>query len=60
MEFLNNSLLARWKMVSNAHLLWVDVLRAKYLTNDASFLSAPNNPLSSWLWKCLLKNREVV
>jgi hypothetical protein len=62
MEFLNNSLLARlgWKMVSNATLLWVDALRAKYLMNGASFLSAPNNPLSSWLWKGLLKNRGVV
>lgn len=62
MKFLNNSLLAwlGWKMVSNAHILWVDALRAKYLMNDASFLSVPNNPLSFWLWKGLLKNREVV
>jgi len=62
MELLNSLLLAwlGWKMVSNAHLLWVDALRAKYLMNGASFLSAPINPLSSWLWKGLLKNRGIV
>jgi hypothetical protein len=62
MEFLNNSLLARlgWKMTINKPLLWVEALRGKYLANGVSFLNAPTNPLSSWLWKGLLKNREVV
>jgi hypothetical protein len=66
MEFLNNSLLARlgWKLVSslnsNNSPLWVDALRGKYLRNRVSFLDAPFNPLSSWFWKGLLKNRKVV
>jgi hypothetical protein len=62
MDSLNNALLARlgWKMVSNQPLLWVDSLRGKYLNNGVSFLSAPPNPLSSWLWKGLLRNRMVV
>ncbi|GLT69946.1 hypothetical protein SLA2020_420550 [Shorea laevis] len=59
---LNNSLLAKlgWKLISNQPLLWVDVLWAKYLRNGVSFLKAPNSPLSSWIWKGLLKNRKVV
>ena len=62
MEFLNNSLLARlgWKLTSNEPLLWVDALKGKYLQNGLSFLEAPSNPLSSWIWKGLLKNRNVV
>jgi hypothetical protein len=62
MESLNNSLLARlgWKMTSNQPLFWVDSLRSKYLKNGMSFLNAPSNSLSSWLWKGLLKNRRVV
>ncbi|XP_059454885.1 uncharacterized protein LOC132185077 [Corylus avellana] len=62
MESLNNSLLVRlgWKMTSNQSLLWVDSLRSKYLKNGISFLNAPTNPSSSWLWKGLLKNRKVV
>jgi exonuclease III len=62
MEFLNNSLLARlgWKLTSNQPLLWVDALRGKYLKNGVSFLNASPNPVSSWIWKGLLKNRSVV
>jgi hypothetical protein len=62
MEFLNNSLLARlgWKLTSNQPLLWVDALRGKYLKNGVSFLNAPPNLSSSWIWKGLLKNRKVV
>jgi hypothetical protein len=62
MEDMNNSLLARlgWKMVSNQPHLWVDSLRGKYLKNGVSFLSAPSNSVSSWLWKGLQKNRKVV
>ena len=62
MEFLNNSLLARlgWKMMTNQPLLWVDALRGKYLGLGTSFLTISTKPLSSWLWKCLLKNREIV
>jgi hypothetical protein len=62
MEAMNNSLLARlgWKMASNQPHLWVDSLRSKYLKNGVSFLNAPYNPLSSWLWKGLQKNRKVV
>ncbi|GLT68113.1 hypothetical protein SLA2020_403720 [Shorea laevis] len=47
-------------MTSNQPLLWVDCLRKKYLKNGISFLNASPNPLASWLWKGLLKNREVV
>ena len=62
MAFLNNTVLARMglKMVSNQPFLWVDSLRGKYLKNGVSFLHAPPNPLSSWLWKRLLSNRRVV
>jgi exonuclease III len=62
MEFINNSLLARlgWKLTSNAPLFWVEALKGKYLQNGISFLEAPSNPLSSWIWKGLLKNRKVV
>jgi hypothetical protein len=62
MKFLNHSLLARlgWKMTSNQPLLWVDVLRGKYLKNGVSFLNTSSNPSASWLWKGLLKNRKVV
>ncbi|XP_059446389.1 uncharacterized protein LOC132177930 [Corylus avellana] len=48
-----------WKLTSNQPLLWVDALRGKYLKNGVSFLDAPPNPSSSWLWKDLLKNRLV-
>lgn len=47
-------------MTANQPLLWVDYPRGKYLRNGISFLNAPSNPLSSWLWKGLLKKREVV
>jgi hypothetical protein len=62
MEVINNSLLARigWKMVSNQPHLWVDTLRGKYLKRGISFLNAPSNVPSSWLWKGLLRNRKVV
>jgi hypothetical protein len=62
MEFRNHSLLARlgWKLTSNQPLLWVEVLREKYLKNGVSFLNAPHNPSSSWHWRGLLKSRFVV
>jgi hypothetical protein len=62
MASLNNAVLARlgWKMVSNQPLLWVDSFRGKYIKNGVSFLHAPPNPLSSWLWKRLLSIRRVV
>ncbi|XP_059440565.1 uncharacterized protein LOC132173020 [Corylus avellana] len=62
MEAINNSLLARlgWKLTSNQPLIWVDSLRSKYLKHGVSFLNAPSNALSSWLWKGLLQNRKVV
>jgi hypothetical protein len=62
MEFINSSLLARlsWKMLSNEPLLWVKALIGKYLKHGISFLDAPSNPSSSWIWKGLIKNRKVV
>jgi hypothetical protein len=62
MESLNNTLLARlgWKLTSNQSSFWVDSLRSKYLKNGVSFLNASPNPMSSWIWKGLLKNRKVV
>jgi hypothetical protein len=62
MDFINNSLLARlgWKLTSNEPLLWVEALKGKYLQNGVSFLDAPSNPMSSWIWKGLLKNRKIV
>jgi hypothetical protein len=62
MEFINSSLLARlsWKMLSNEPLLWVEALKGKYLKHSISFLDAPSNPSSSWIWKGLIKNRKVV
>jgi hypothetical protein len=62
MESLNNALLARlgWKMTSNQSSFWVDSLRSTYLKNGLSFLNAYLNPMSSWIWKGLLKNRKVV
>jgi hypothetical protein len=62
MEFVNNSFLAQlgWKMITNDSPLWVEGLRGKYLRNRVSFLDVPPNPLSSWIWKGLLKNRKVV
>lgn len=47
-------------MTSYQPLLWVDVLRGKYLKNSGSFLNTSSNPSASWLWKGLLKNRKVV
>jgi hypothetical protein len=35
-------------------------LRGKYLKHGISFLDAPSNPSSSWIWKGLIKNRKVV
>jgi hypothetical protein len=62
MEAIDNSLLARlgWKMASNQPHLWVDSLRGKYLKHGVSFLNAPSNAFSSWLWKGLLTNIKVV
>jgi hypothetical protein len=62
MASLNKALLARlgWKLVSNQPLPWVDSLRGKYLKHGVSFLNASPSPLSSWLWKGLLRNRKVV
>jgi hypothetical protein len=62
LEFLNKALLARlgWKIVTNQPLLWVEALKGKYLKNGHSFLDLPSNPSSSWLWKSILKNREVI
>jgi hypothetical protein len=62
MEIINNSLLARmgWKLFSKESMLRVEVLKGKYLPNDISFLDAPVNPQSSWIWKGLLKNRNVL
>jgi hypothetical protein len=59
MESINNSLLARlgWKMTINAPLLWVDALRRKYLRNGFTFLNAVAHPMSSWLWKGIMKNK---
>ena len=36
------------------------MLRGKYLKNGVSFLEVSPTFSSSWLWKGLLKNREVV
>ncbi|XP_062155308.1 uncharacterized protein LOC133863382 [Alnus glutinosa] len=62
LEFLNHSSLARlgWKLTINDTAPWVDVLKSKYLTDNVPFLEASSSPTSSWLWKGLLKNREVV
>jgi hypothetical protein len=62
MASLNKALLARlgWKLVSNQPLPWVDSFRGKYLKHGVSFLNASPSPLSSWLWKGLLRNRKVV
>jgi hypothetical protein len=62
LEFINNSLLAwlGWKMVLNEPLLWVEALKGKYIKNGASFLDAQVSPHSSWIWKGLMKNRNVV
>jgi hypothetical protein len=62
MESVNNSLLARlgWKMTINAPLLWVDALRGKYLRNGSTFLNDVAHPMSSWLWKGIMKNKSVV
>jgi hypothetical protein len=62
MESMNNALLAPlgWKMTFNHSLFWVDSLRNKYLKNGVSFLNASPNPMASWIWKGLLKNRKVV
>lgn len=38
----------------------MDVLRGKYLRNGGAFLTAPSNPRASWIWKELLKNRDVL
>lgn len=62
MEFHNKSLLARlgWKMITNQPLLWVESLKGKYLSKDHTFLNTSSYFRSSWLWKCMLKNRKVV
>ena len=47
-------------MVLNEPLLWVEALKGKYLKNGTFFLDVEVNPHSSWLWKGLMKNRNVV
>lgn len=61
MECQNLSLLAKigWKLLTNQDLLWVKSLSAKYLHNT-NFLSSPILTMSSWLWKGILKCRNVV
>jgi hypothetical protein len=62
LKFLNHSLLARlgWKFTINDLAPWVAVLKSNYLKDNGSFLETSSSPTSSWLWKGLLNNREVV
>jgi hypothetical protein len=62
LKFINHSLLARlgWKLTINDTAPWVDVLKSKYLKDNVPFLEASSSPTSLWLWKGLLKNKEVV
>jgi hypothetical protein len=62
LKFLNHSLLARlgWKLIINDTAPWVVVLKSKYLKDNVSFLETSSSSTSSWFWKGLLNNREVV
>lgn len=60
MEFINNSLLARmgWKLHSKESLLWVEVLRGKYLPNDLFFGCSSRSSIFLDLERLVLKNRN--
>jgi hypothetical protein len=62
LEFLNHSLLGRLgcKLTINDTAPWVDVLKVSILRIMFLFWRLLLSPTSSWLWKGLLKNREVV
>jgi hypothetical protein len=61
MEFLNKALLAKlgWSILNNADSLWIQSLMAKYL-RYTDLLSVSIKPSDSWLWKGILKNRDII
>jgi hypothetical protein len=59
---MNLSLLAKlgWKIITKPSLLWVAALSGKYLRSGISFLNASFSHSAYWLWKGILKARQVV
>ncbi|GLT52905.1 hypothetical protein SLA2020_262140 [Shorea laevis] len=61
LESQNRSLLAKlaWNILSNKNLLWVSSLKSKYL-QKFDLLNSPLPSSASWLWKGILKCRDLV
>jgi hypothetical protein len=58
---VNLSLIAKlgWKLLTNSPSPWVLQLQCKYL-HSSPFLSVSPSPVCSWLWKGLLKARNLL
>ena len=59
-EAINKAFLCKfsWKYLAEPENFWVKVMRAGYpMTSD--FFSRTYKSNDSWVWKCLLQNREL-
>jgi hypothetical protein len=56
MHEFNLSLITKlgWKLLSNTNCLWVNQLQKKYIKYE-NFISSPNPPSASWLWRGIQK-----
>lgn len=48
-----------WKLLNNLDSLWVKHLHSKYI-RYGSFLSSPNPPSASWIWKGIMKTKPLI
>ena len=57
-EVVNSSFLSKltWKLF-NHKCLWTEQMWAKYPVNETFFMAKPHPP-DSWVWKCILQNRD--
>lgn len=58
---VNHALISKqaWKMLTAKDSVWVQVLTGKYL-KGRDFWEVEANGNSSWLWKSIVKAREVI
>jgi hypothetical protein len=61
MHEFNLSLITKlsWKLLSNTKCLWVNQLQKKYI-KYGNFISSPNPPSASWLWKGIQKIKPFI
>jgi hypothetical protein len=48
-----------WKLLSKTKCLWVNQLQKKYIKYE-NFISSPNPPSTSWLWKGIQKIKPFI